>query len=119
MTERKKEKNCKLGVFGRTSDFNYFIGGLDTNVVLRPGILFLVCTGIVFVNSSKNLYFYFVTYFCILIYLTVKLSGTLLSLILCYTICYFVKLGNQTYVTYGIKPQTIKQLEKRKTLWFG
>ena len=21
-TERKKEKNCKLGIFGRTSDFN-------------------------------------------------------------------------------------------------
>ena len=28
-TERKKEKNCKLGVFGRTSDFNIIIGGLD------------------------------------------------------------------------------------------
>ena len=42
-TEIKKEKNCKLGVFGRTSDFNNIIGGLDFNilyVVLRPGILF-------------------------------------------------------------------------------
>ena len=26
-TERKKEKNCKLGIFGRTSDFNIFIDG--------------------------------------------------------------------------------------------
>ena len=30
--DRKKEKNCKLGVFGRTSDFNIFIGGLDFNI---------------------------------------------------------------------------------------
>ena len=30
-TERKKEKKCKLGVFGRTSDLNIIIGGLDFN----------------------------------------------------------------------------------------
>ena len=29
--DRKKEKNCKFGVFGRTSDFNVIIGGLDFN----------------------------------------------------------------------------------------
>ena len=34
-TERKKEKNCKLGIFGRTSDFNIIIGGLDFNILVR------------------------------------------------------------------------------------
>ena len=28
---RKAEKNCKLGLFGRTSEFNIIIGGLDFN----------------------------------------------------------------------------------------
>ena len=32
--ERKKDgkKNCELGVFGRASDFNIIIGGLDFNM---------------------------------------------------------------------------------------
>ena len=34
-TERKKEKNCKLSVFDRTSDFNIIIGGLDFNSLVR------------------------------------------------------------------------------------
>ena len=34
-TERKKEKNCKLGVSGRTSDFNIIIGRLDLNSLVR------------------------------------------------------------------------------------
>ena len=34
--ERKKERgNCKLGVFGRTSDFNIIIGGLDFSILVR------------------------------------------------------------------------------------
>ena len=38
--DRKKEKNCKLGVFGRTSDFIIIIiiiiiGGLDFNILVR------------------------------------------------------------------------------------
>ena len=33
--DRKKEQNCKLGVFGRTSDFNIIIGGLDFNNLPR------------------------------------------------------------------------------------
>ena len=32
--ERKTEKICELGVFGRTSDFNIIIGGLDFNIFL-------------------------------------------------------------------------------------
>ena len=34
-TERKKEKNGKLGVFGRTSDCNVIIGGLYFNSLVR------------------------------------------------------------------------------------
>ena len=34
-TERKTEKICELGVFGRTSDFNIIIGGLDFNILER------------------------------------------------------------------------------------
>ena len=30
--DRKKKKNCKLGVFGRTSNFDIIIGGLDFNI---------------------------------------------------------------------------------------
>ena len=33
--DRKKEKNCKLGVFGTTSNFNIIIGGLDFNILVR------------------------------------------------------------------------------------
>ena len=42
---RKKEKNCELGVFGRTSDFNIFIEGTlgFYDYVLRPGNLFFDC----------------------------------------------------------------------------
>ena len=31
-TERKKDKNCKLGVFGGTSDFNIYQGNLIFNI---------------------------------------------------------------------------------------
>ena len=34
-TERKKEKNCKLGVFGRISDFKIIISGLEFNSLVR------------------------------------------------------------------------------------
>ena len=34
-TDRKKENNCKLGEFGRTSDFNIIIDGLDFNCLVR------------------------------------------------------------------------------------
>ena len=35
-SDRKKErKNCKLGVFGRTSDFSIIIHGLDFNSLVR------------------------------------------------------------------------------------
>ena len=62
--ERKTEKNCELGVFGGTSDFNIIIGGLDLKEFCCSSLII----GIVCINSSNNLYFYFVTHFCILIY---------------------------------------------------
>ena len=31
-TERKKEKNCRLGVSLQKSDFNIIIGGLEFNI---------------------------------------------------------------------------------------
>ena len=35
--DRKKEKNCKIGIFGITSDFIIIIiiGGLDFNILVR------------------------------------------------------------------------------------
>ena len=30
--DRKTEKKCKLGVFGRTSDFEIIMGGLGFNI---------------------------------------------------------------------------------------
>ena len=87
--ERKKEKNCELGVFGGTSDFNIFF----------DGTLFLTFWDFVLRPGSKNLYFHFVTNYCILIYKIVKFSRTLLSLNLSYIICYSVQFGYQIYVT--------------------